>query len=61
MGIEGRGVDVGIVEVSQDVLYKFGFIVEVVIDKLLEMWGCVHEAKGEDIRLVGSVWCIECG
>jgi len=54
-------VDVGVVEVPQDILYKFWFIVEVVIDELLEVWGCVHETKGEDVRLVRSVWCAERG
>jgi len=52
-------VDVGVVEVPQDVLYQFRFIVEVVINKLLEVWGCIHEAEGEDVRLVGSVRCVE--
>ena len=61
VGIEGRGVDVGVVEVPQDVFHEFWFIVEVIVDKLLEVWGCVHEAEGEDVGLVGSVWCVECG
>ena len=61
MGVKGRGVDVGIVEVSQDVLYQVRFVIEVVVDKLLKVWGCVHKAEGENVRLVGSVWCVEHG
>jgi len=61
VGVKGRGVDVGVVKVSQYVLHQFRFIVEVVVDKLLEVQGCVHETEGEDVRLVGSVRCVERG
>ena len=56
-----RGMDIGIVQVSQEDLQQLWLVIEMVIYEFLEVGQCVHQSKGEDVRLVRSVWGVERG
>ena len=52
-------MDVGVIQVAQNGVDDFGFVVQVVIDKFLEVGGSIHQTEGEDIGLEGAVWCVK--
>jgi hypothetical protein len=49
-------MDVGIIEVSDQMVHQFRLLVNVVIHKSLKEGRGIHETKCHDIELVWSIW-----
>ena len=54
-------VDISIVEVPNQVVYQFRFLVDVIIYESLEDRRRIHETKRHDIELKGAIRCVKCG
>jgi len=54
-------MDVAIIEVPNEVVDQFWFLIDMIIYKSLEDGGCIHEAECHDIELEGAFGGVECG